>query len=165
MKRLCKWLLLAAICLPAFAAAQTYRVERLPDRFQARGYKWDAAEKRETGESVRIPNGSEVRLIDTLEGVQALVEYEGEKLVVSRLFLDATDKSLPDPIGVQKRSQSPFAYHSALSRSLYGYGIAWFIIVLLAACTLLSWLDVLPVSLRIFVLCGTLIAVSLSELL
>lgn len=166
MKSLLKnLLLLVLLALPALAAAQTYRAERLPDRFPIYGDKWNAAEKKASDESVTIPNGAEVRLIDTLESKQALVEYEGEKLVVPRLYLYAVDKNQPDPIGVQKRSQSPFAYHSALSRTLYGYGIAWFIAVLLAACTLLSWLDVLPASMRIFVLCGALIAVSLSELL
>lgn len=166
MKSLLKNLLLPLLLgLPLLAAAQTYRVERLPEKFTPSGYVWNAAEKSASNERIEIPNGSEVRLIDTLAEEKALVEFEGKKVVLWRLYLDAVDKSQPDPIGVQKKSYSPIAYHSAMSRSLYGYGIVWFIAVLLAICTLLSWVDALPASLRIFILCGSLIVVSLSELL
>lgn len=170
MKRFLLFLAGVFALLPCLSEAQVYRVEHLPAFVSARGYHWNAA-KREADYSkpVELPNGAEVRLIDTLNRYDAVVVFEGKKVrMAGRDLVWAADRNKE---GARDKLDGlhtlagvgHYPLHSDIGRRLYSYDAAWLLFLLLALITIVAWLRLVPAVVRIFFLTTGLILVSLVE--
>lgn len=164
-------LLIAAMLSSLPAAAQVYRVEHLPEFAPARGNVWNKAQgKPDLTQEIELPNGAEVTLLDTLGRNEALVVYDGKKIVMAQRDLvwaselnaaDAVDKIACNP---RLYGLGRFPLHSAVGRILYSYDAAWLIAAVLLFITLVSLMRFIPINSRIYLLTGGVVTVLLTAM-